>query len=324
MKLLNLLTMALMAIFVSVNITSCSSDEESEELMPVEDDEEYVEIPLKLSINASIDITDEPITKSDYDNPVYAIEVREINPNTSESDYYAYGIFEDLDNISVRLKKNREYKIEAVLLYDFFSKWEFRANDSHEYVYHKTYTDAFIYLKDGFFYGVTDWFISNTDYYSTDLLEGDGFYGKIDNFSPLSNVVCSLELKRIASAIEVDIEGLTGGEIQCRINSPHTNIELEYQLTPSKPILSTMFVFEDFVTNVEANVRLYIDYVPNIGEGMSLVSGSYKFAKNKRKKIHIKLIDGETSGELNTSFNITRENVEFIDEEQIDLDCTIN
>ena len=78
MKLLNLLTMALMAIFVSVNITSCSSDEESEELIPVEDDEEYVEIPLKLSINASIDITDEPITKSDYDNPVYALIISSI------------------------------------------------------------------------------------------------------------------------------------------------------------------------------------------------------------------------------------------------------
>lgn len=47
-----------------------------------------------------------------------------------------------------------------------------------------------------------------------------------------------------------------------------------------------MFVFEDFVTNVEANVRLYIDYVPNIGEGMSLVSGSYKFAKTNVKNPH--------------------------------------
>ena len=36
MKLLNLLTMALMAIFVSVNIISCSSDEESEALLSKE------------------------------------------------------------------------------------------------------------------------------------------------------------------------------------------------------------------------------------------------------------------------------------------------
>lgn len=323
MKLLKLLAMALMAIFVSINITSCSSNEESEVLIPVEDDEEYVEIPLKLSIDASIDITDEPITRADYDNPVYAIDVKEINPNTSNLKDYAYGVFKSLDDVSIKVKKNREYKIEAILLYDFFSRWEFRANDSHDYVYHKTYTDAFIYIKDGFFYGITHWFIPNTDYYSTDLVEGDGFYGKLDKFSPSSNVTCSMELKRITSAVNIDIEGFTEGEIQCRLNSPHTNMELEYQLIPSNPKLSKMFVFEDFIINEEANVRLYIDYIPSVGERVSLVSGSYKFAKNKRKKIHIRLTDGGASDEVNTSFNITRENVEFTDESQIDLDCTI-
>lgn len=80
MKTFKLLSMVLIAIFISTSFTACSNDEEPV-VPPVED--EYIDVPLKLSIDASIDITDEPISRAGNQNPVYAIEVQEINPNTS-------------------------------------------------------------------------------------------------------------------------------------------------------------------------------------------------------------------------------------------------
>ena len=50
----------------------------------------------------------------------------------------------------------------------------------------------------------------------------------------------------------------------------------------------------------------------------------YWFARNKRKKILIKLNNSEASEDANIGLNITQEKVEFIDEEQIVHNCTIN
>lgn len=106
MKVFKLLSMALIAISISTSFTACNNDEEPV-VPPIE--EEYIDVPLKLSIDASIDITDEPISRAGNQNPVYAIEVQEINPNTSLISGYAYGFFRNLNNITVKLKKNREY-----------------------------------------------------------------------------------------------------------------------------------------------------------------------------------------------------------------------
>ena len=318
MKVFKLLSMALIAISIITSFTACNNDEEPV-VPPIE--EEYIDVPLKLSIDASIDITDEPISRAGNQNPVYAIEVQEINPNTSLISDYAYGFFRNLENITVKLKKNREYRISTALYYDFFSKWEFRAKGATSSIkYHKTYTDELIYYpSNGLFYGITNWYIPNTLYDTTDLIEGDGYYGVIDKFSPKSNNICSLELKRVASAIEIRVEGLTEGKIECVLQS-----ELKYQLTSKEPILSQMFVYNDLLSEEEAKFRLYVNYVPTVGEPIGLISEMYWFARNKRKKILIKLNNSEASEDANIGLNITQEKVEFIDEEQIVHNCTIN
>lgn len=326
MKVFKLLSMALIAISISTSFTACNNDEEPV-VPPIE--EEYIDVPLKLSIDASIDITDEPISRAGSQNPVYAIEVQEINPNTSLISGYAYGFFRNLNNITVKLKKNREYRISAALYYDFFSKWEFRTQGttgSMGYIHHKTYTDELIYYPmNGNFYGITNWYIPNTeDYHTTNFIEGDGYYAIIDKFSPTLDNVCSMELKRVASAIEIGVEGLSEGKIQCILNCRHNNSELKYQLTSKEPILSQMFVYNDLLSEEEAKIRLYVNYVPTVGEPIALISETYLFTRNKRKKILIKLNNSGESENANIGFNITPEKVEFIDEEQIVHNCTIN
>lgn len=320
MKTFKLLSMVLIAIFISTSFTACSNDEEAV-VPPVED--EYIDIPLQISIDTSIDITDEPLSRADNQNPVYAIEVLEINPNTSLSSSYAYGIFKSLGDITIKLKKNREYRIEAALYYDFFSKWEFYALADKGFVYHNTYTDKFIYPQNGFFYGVKAWHIPNeNEVYVADLIEGDGYYGVIDKFSSTSNNVCSLELKRVASAIEISVEGLIEGNIKCKLHNKASI--LEYQLTPSKPTISPIFISDELFENNYFIASLFVDYIPTVGEPIALINDTYSFTRNQRKKILIKLNNSGESENVNTGFNFTQEKVEFIDEEQIVHNCTIN
>ena len=169
------------------------------------------------------------------------------------------------------------------------------------------------------YYNVSYWY--NKDYvpYSeTYLIEGDGYYDTIDKFSPSLNNICSMELKRITSAFEISVEGLTEGSIRCGLEF------LEYNLIPSKPKISQMFVCSYLMYNTECNLKVYVDYIPTTGEPIKLVNSNYTFKRNKRKRFLIKLDHSGESENVNTGFNFTQEKVEFIDEEQIRYNCTIN
>lgn len=324
MKTFKLLSMVLIAIFISTSFTACSNDEEPV-VPPVED--EYIDVPLKLSIDASIDITDEPISRAGNQEPVYAIEVKEINPNTSYSTDYAYGFFRNLDNITIKMNKSKEYIIRAALYYAFFPKWHFQFYlQPTQSIYYNKYTEEVIYPKEGEFFGINYWCtLINDDYKPSDFIEGDGYYGSIDKYSPTSNGICSLELKRVASAIEVSTEGLLNGEIQCKLKTTHTNgTGLDYQLTPAAQTLSQIFIYKDLLTMKASDIYININYIPTEGRTIELVNTRYSFTRNKRKKILIKLNHSGESEDVNTGFNISQEKVEFIDEEQIVHNCTIN
>lgn len=326
MKTFKLSIIVLVSFLLSTNFTACSNDEEPK-VTPIED--EYMFMPFRIFINPSIDITDEPDTRQDEQNPnpVYAIDVQEKNPNTSRYTDYAYGFFKNIDNVIIKLNKNREYRIEAALYYDFFPKWEFRANEtSRGYIHYNSYTDGFIYLQNGYFYGIDQWYFpNNDDYHTTDLIEGDGYYGTIETFSPLSNNACSLELKRVASALSISVEGLSEGKIQCILNSPHDNTELEYQLAPDETTLSQTFVCGDLLKEEQAYLRLYVNYIPSVGDPIELIiENPLYFSRNKRKRILIRLNNGEELGNVNTEFSFTKEKVNFIDEEQMVRNCTIS
>ena len=158
MKTFKLLSMVLIAIFISNSFTACSNDEEPV-VPPVED--EYIDIPLKLSIDASIDITDEPISRTGNQEPVYAIDIEEIDPNTSTTTDYAYGFFRSLDNVTIKLKKDKEYRIYAALYYDFFPKYKFYSDDGlNPATFYNTYTNGFIYPYDEY-YNVSNWYNKN-------------------------------------------------------------------------------------------------------------------------------------------------------------------
>lgn len=76
--------------------------------------------------------------------------------------------------------------------------------------------------------------------------------------------------------------------------------------------------------NTEYNLRVYVDYIPTMGEPIKLINSNYIFKRNKRKRFLIKLNNSGESENVNTGFNFTQEKVEFIDEEQIRYNCTIN
>ena len=310
--------MTLMVVLVCANFVSCSNDDEN---IPVISDE-FIDVPLQIKTNFSVDITDEPINRSTAEQPVYAIDVLEINPNTSQTSSYAFGFFKSIGNLSIKLNKYKKYVIKAALYYNYFDKNQFYSTDTKTYTYYKTYTDNFIYISEGFFYGIDAWHMPNTEYSTNEFIEGDGFYGINQEFSPSTNQTCSIDLERISSAVEVIIEGLTEGSAKCVLNSPYQGSELEYQITTSAATLSKKFTYRHLISSEKANVRLFVTYVPTEGDNIELISDSYEFSRGMRKRFLIKL-EKKESEDTSVGFKLTLAESEFVDEEQSIHNCVI-
>lgn len=293
-----------------ISLQSCSNDADSNVTnLPLED--EYVEIPLRVSVNADIDVSDEPMIRAGK-KTVYVIEVQEKEANTSDARDYAYGIFESVDNVKVRLSKLKKYLIRVALYYDFFDKYDFRSNN----VTYGSYTETFVYLKeDEWFYGLSNWYKRG----SKDIqyvIEGDGYCNQIE-FSPSSSQTCSIELGRVASALEVTVDGLKQGKVQCALKSPHGGEGLVCLLTPDNTTLSQIFVYKDMVDYYETGqLQLYVDYISVEGEKTRLIYGGYIFTRNMKKKIYIKITEQSDEGNIDSGFNISCKEEGFIDEEE--------
>lgn len=307
------------AILMCANFLSCSNNNEN---IPVINDE-FIEVPLQIKTNFSIDITDEPISRS-TEQPVYAIEVLEINPNTSYYESYAFGFFKSTDNLSVNLKKSGKYKIKVALYYNYFDNYRF-GSYNEKYVYYETYTDTFTYVDKGSFHGVTAWYdYSEDNIIKLSLINGDTFYGELDKFSPSYSNACSVELERISTAIEFTVEGLKEGIVKLNVGNNYSagSRLIHDQLTTEKTSLSQIFTPNELVTNETVKISVSATYISSNEKETSLISDSYIFTRNMKKRFLIKLEKNETD-ETNIGLKLSLIDIEFKDEEQSTYTCVI-
>lgn len=303
------------AILMCANFLSCSNNNEN---IPVINDE-FIEVPLQIKTNFSIDITDEPISRS-TEQPVYAIEVLEINPNTSYYESYAFGLFKNTDNLSVTLKRSGKYKINVALYYNYFDNYRFGSYNYVKDLYNETYTNKFIYVDDAWSHGVTSWYdYSREDFYRLSLINSDCFFGILEEFSPSQSNTCTVELKRIATAIEIAVEGLEEGIIKFNLGSA---VSYPYKLTTEKPKYLQNFTHRDLITNETTKVNLSVIYISPNDKEIYLISDSYVFTRNMKKRFLIKLEKNEAD-ETNTGLKLSLIETEFKDEEQSTYTCVI-
>lgn len=118
MKKFKELRVALFALVACVGMTGCSSDNE-----PLANEGEQDVYTVKLGWSGEIDVTDAPLARATSDD-VYGIQVYS-TPNTEVEEgtsvtwtLFAYGLFDDPENISINLLKGYKYKFVATMLRD--------------------------------------------------------------------------------------------------------------------------------------------------------------------------------------------------------------
>ena len=197
--------MALFAVLMCVNFASCSTEGET----PVNDEEVYT---VKLGLGGEIlDITDEPLSRATTNNlygiQVYSIPNKELGKGENiEWTRYAYGLFDNPDEISINLLKGYKYKFEATMVVDGKNKISNNHGNANEYwIPFNTSGDnggrgllsnLFEYESSTYFggLGLGETMLSNGDYGKHP--NTDRYYGELIDFIPTDGKQAQITMKR--------------------------------------------------------------------------------------------------------------------------------
>lgn len=298
-----------------VSFIACNKPEQIE--YPTDD---YVEICLN-AYSASAEIVDEPTRASS--SQIFAVLVGEhFNGNRN---YYCYGVFNSLNDVKLKLNKNRTYDIFVAMYWDFFSKYYFQITKyttTNEYSYINSCTNKFVYIDDNnTFFDYRGWYKTNGVNKDETFYEGAMLYGEIKNYTPNESSTCSIALNRNDSELLFSVEGLDDGELICKIedtgkwdnitspalsanNNSWTQTFSHKRYTPIWDVMSF---------DKTQYCRIVVDYIPNNGEIIkNLWVQKTQFTKGMRKKILLKL-SKEDPANTSIGLNFTFQE-DFVDE----------
>ena len=163
--------------------TSCENSEEP--ITPAEP--EYVTV--SLGLNVELDYEYEPLTRAEENNDLYGIQVYSTPVPATENAVwtkYAYGLFDNTDNLTVKLIRGYEYKFETIMAKDGKECDEdaYRTLFDHEgdgggYCMTDELSTSFIYSK----FGMHEW--GNGGLWNRANVEV--YYGELEGYIPGDN-----------------------------------------------------------------------------------------------------------------------------------------
>lgn len=152
MKLFRFFSIALTAIALCANFASCSN--ESDKII---DQEEKKMCTVKINVENIVNIVEQPMGRAEENTDLYLIAVSKV----SDSNTYAYGLFDNLNNITIQLVEGEAYLIQAVAVKDAKNKIA-GGDDFYANPFLAELTNSFVYENDDDFN--QDWYFNPTLY----------------------------------------------------------------------------------------------------------------------------------------------------------------
>lgn len=272
-------------------LSGCMMEELDKE-SPAQEAKEYL-VPIKMA-GEILEIEEGPLTKAGENNDLYGFQINSKKAEETSYSPYAYGLFDDISNVKIKLISGAEYEFVCTMVRDGknkissnidnkvfgnpFSiqkenKFVYSASESHNYGFCR----GLSHMKDEAFY---------------DLPNTDRYYGVIENISPASITSIQLNMKRMVFGLKCVAEGLTEGELKIRLvgyrdaNSPYFFIKannLQY--------VENIFTFNEFensdVFSKNYTLEAVLIHADNTQE--IIVSKLVTFKRNKKTIITIKI-----------------------------------
>lgn len=323
MKIFKLIGFALLAILICLNFTACSNND-NDALLESEDVKEYM---VSLGVGGEVlDIEYKPLSRAVNDD-LYGIQVYS-SPIADElgANYtpYAFGLFDSVDNLSIKLLSNNKYKFIVTLLvngknilanYGHYYRTPFDISDSYKV---DTPLNSFMFTSDCYFMdlstGRTE-LAFGSYYYSHPT--ADRYYGELSEYKPSKNGKVQIDLKRVVFGVKYMVEGMDEGNLRILMNEAPV-LEITSPNDSTENIIYTFSsAYNAYVTNdYEEEIPITFIWVKNEEE---VPQGTFNFLFKRKQitKITIKINDNNEnngfdinteSGDLGNGENLTIEN----------------
>lgn len=203
---------------------------------------------IKLRTTGEVDATYEPLTRFTPDNrDLYGVSVYHKPATTGSYEHYAYGLFDNVEDMELEVKENYKYRFYFKLIDDGKDKifcdsilvdnnyylgydQPFRGLNKYNGASQQSITkltNEFSYAEDRYFDGNN--YIKTPDGKTSEYPENiDLYWGKIDNYQPTENgATLSVYLKRMVFGFKINIgDFFDNGKITFSL------LDKTYTLTP--------------------------------------------------------------------------------------------
>lgn len=283
------------ALIATLGMVACDTPE------PPQPNDEPKTFTVQLGVKGEISVSQNPLTRFTPDNrDLYGIQV--YHKPASESGYvpYAYGLFDNIEDIKLEVTENYNYNFEVILIDDgkdkifsdsilvdevpyigydrpFFALNRYSGASTQSMT---KVTNEFTYAENKYFLGfdnVNDG-LRRAKYRLTDgvnynvALDVDSYYGELKNFTPTEEgATIDIYLKHMISGLKVEIgDFFTNGtmEVMFREGSGGSGGTLvrTYTLSPDNKIIETTFAHYEvagwykYTDITDATIYHYIDF----------------------------------------------------------------
>lgn len=308
----------------SLIMGGCSEEKEKTDYQP---EPEYITVGL--NIDSEIEIEESPLA-SISNADIYAINIYQKNTNTNQYVAYAYGIFDNIDNLSAKLELGGQYKIKASLFVGGFSKLDHLNVDHYGKV--STPMNAFAYSKESLIYEL-DYPVYHLDNSVISYMypNMDSYHGQVVDYTPSeSDNNISLYLYRGAFGLEIKVEGMTEGKLSVRLydgksyNYRFPEFDIVYPSAGSSGIYTFKSPFEitpQTAENYRESLNVTINYTDSKSNTTALIDETMSFARNVRKTINLKL-KKDPSSEFTPGLSVSKEE-SIMKDEELSFECTL-
>ena len=311
MKTFRFLRIAIAALFMTVNFTSCNN----EGITPEDQEEKYIEVDLACT-GEILDIENSPLAKTTTTtNEVYNIAVFSLGETIMADGYvhyletpYATGTFTgSLQGVVIRLLEGKDYRFKVSI--NLYNDGKDYGANSREFNY-----NASSYISN-----------PTVNHYN------EGYYGELDKYTPVEGGSVLINTKRVSYGVKFIAEDLTEGKININAVSNYSSaMSYNVELGSATPIFERIYSFSNTYeawrgkwvpqegNNAGTYVNYYEDFKLNISwtkaDGSVIPLGTFDVTFERNVKTTVK-IKAEEAGSSN-GITVVKENVPMVDDDK--------
>lgn len=286
-------------------LSGCMMEELDKE-SPAQEAKEYL-VPIKMA-GEILEIEEGPLTKAATNNDLYGFQVMYKKAEDIEYTPFAYGLFDDISNAKIKLRKGYVYQFICSMVKDGKVKI-YHSNGNYDWLYNMDLNNDFTYnisadYRHSLRRGEVRLILGLGKFGFYNIPNIDRYYGEISNIIPSATSPVSINMLRVVFGFKCVVEGLKEGKLKISLGSSSgkessPSVYINTGETQVFEDIYTFYSFSDDGDNEYLKANYYLNVVHEHSDGTKevIVNKEVQFNRNKKITVTIKVNSNDVTGD---------------------------